>query len=743
VSAPFRVVVAGNPNAGKTTLFNALTGARARTGNYPGITVDRRTASLALGPISVELADVPGTYSLTARSAEEQVAIDEILPRDAIGPDAALFVADAGALERHLYLAVQILETGLPMLLCLNMIDEARAAGSAIDTDAMSRALGVPVVAVSARTGEGLDALRDALRTLLERGRAEGYRAPATPASAALELPPQVSSALAAIESSIEAVWPAPKGFEPARLAARRASLARWALLSIGDDELTNVPGALRTAVLHAERDAADREAQGESPLDEQLITARYAIVDRVVAASVKRAAEAKRTSEKIDAVLTHPAWGLLVFAGVMALLFQALFAWSEPLVGWIETAVAAAQDLVRSVTPEGPLSELLTDGVVAGVGNVIVFVPQIALLSLFIVVLEDSGYLARVAFVIDRVMRGVGLHGRAFVPLLSGFACAVPAIMATRTIESRRDRLVTMLALPLMSCSARLPVYALVVALAFPPGTRTALGLEAGAVALFSMYVLSVVATLGAAAVIKRTVLQGPQPPLLLELPPYRWPQPKNVLRTVGERTWSFLSNAGTIIAAITIVLWALLSFPRDGAREAEIDARVAEAEAITDEAARDEALASLDHERAEARLEHSLGGRFGHLIEPAIEPLGFDWKIGVGLVASFAAREVLVGTLGIVYGVGGDADETSDTLRERLRAARRRDGSVLFTPLTGISLMVFFVLAAQCMSTLAAIKRESGSWKWALFMLVYMNALAYVASLLVYQGGRLLGFV
>lgn len=740
MSAPLRVVVAGNPNAGKTTLFNALTGARARTGNYPGITVERRTASLSLGPLSVELVDVPGTYSLTARSPEEQVAIDEILPRAAHGPAAAIFVADAGALERHLYLAVQILETGLPTLLCLNMIDEARATGTRIDTQAISRALGVPVVAVSARTGEGLDALRDALRALLERDTDEAHASVASTA-VTRELSPRVADALAVLETTVESVWPAPAGFPPHRLSARRASLARWALLSIGEDELSDIPAPLRAAVLRAERNTTS-QASAEPPLDEQLIAARYAVVDRVAQAAVARTPGRRRASERIDAVLTHPAWGLAVFGVVMAVLFEALFAWSEPLVGAIESAVAAAQDLVRAAMPEGPLSELLTDGVVAGVGNVVVFVPQIALLSLFVVVLEDSGYLARVAFVIDRVMRGVGLHGRAFVPLLSGFACAVPAIMATRTIESRRDRLVTMLALPLMSCSARLPVYALVVALAFPPGTRTALGLEAGAVALFAMYALSVLATLGAAAVLKRTVLRGPQPPLLLELPPYRWPQPRNVVRTVADRTWAFLSNAGTIIAAITVVLWAVLSFPRDDAREAALDTRVLAVASMTDETAREAALAEIERERAEERLEHSVGGRLGRVLEPAIEPLGFDWKIGVGLVASFAAREVLVGTLGIVYGVGADADESSDTLRERLRSARRRDGSVLFTPLTGVSLMVFFVLAAQCMSTLAAIKRESGSWKWALFMLVYMNALAYVASLLVYQGGRWLGF-
>ncbi|MBN8613506.1 MAG: ferrous iron transport protein B [Deltaproteobacteria bacterium] len=727
-----RVVVAGNPNAGKTSLFNALTGSNARTGNYPGITVDRRTGTLAIGSRSVELIDVPGTYALTARSAEEQVAIDEILPNDRVGPDAALFVADAGALSRHLYLATQILESGLPTLLCLNMIDEARALGTRIDTDAMSRELGVPVVAVSARTGEGLPALKDALDRLLE-----------APSSSTIELAldDTLRERLSTLEKVIDEVWPAPRGFDGKRRDARRAALARWAFLSIGDDELTNVPVALRTAVLQADRE--DASSATDVPLDERLVTARYAIVDRVVAASVTKADKTTRASERIDAVLTHPVWGLGAFAVVMAALFQALFAWSEPLVGAIETAVAWLQDLARSALPEGPLAELIADGVIAGVGNVVVFVPQIALLSLFIVVLEDSGYLARVAFVIDRVMRGVGLHGRAFVPLLSGFACAVPAVMATRTIESRRDRLVTMLALPLMSCSARLPVYALVVAIVFPPGTRTSIGLEAGAIALLAMYALSVTATLAAAAVMKRTVLKGAPPALLLELPPYRLPQITNVLRTVADRTWQFLANAGTMIAAITIVLWALLSFPRDEVREAALDARAEVASAIASEGERDEALTAIDHERAEARMENSLGGRFGRVMEPAIEPLGFDWKIGIGLLASFAAREVLVGTLGIVYGVGGEADETNDTLRERLRAARRDDGSVLFTPLTGVSLMVFFVLAAQCMSTLAAVKRESGTWRWPLFMLVYMNVLAYVASLIVYQGGRLLGFV
>ncbi|HEY8431394.1 MAG TPA: ferrous iron transporter B, partial [Sandaracinaceae bacterium] len=421
--------------------------------------------------------------------------------------------------------------------------------------------------------------------------------------------------------------------------------------------------------------------------------------------------------------------------------LFEALFAWSEPLIAGIEDLVAAAQGATAAALPAGPLRDLLVDGVIAGVGNVVVFVPQIALLFLFIAVLEDSGYLARVAFVIDRVMSGVGLHGKAFVPLLSGFACAVPAVMATRTIESRRDRLVTMLALPLMSCSARLPVYALVIAVVFPAQERVGGVLSVGALVLFAMYALSVCATLGAAAVLRRTVLRGPRPPLVLELPPYRVPGLRNLAHAVWARVRSFLVDAGTIILAITIVLWALLSFPRDEAVLAR-HAQAREAAAALPPEEREARLAEIDAREAEELLAASAAGRLGRAIEPLIEPLGFDWRIGVGLIGSFAAREVLVSTLGIVWGIGQDQDEESEPLRDALRDARRADGTPLFTPLSGLALMVFFVLAAQCMSTFAVVKRESGSWKWPLFMVGYMTVLAYLGALATYQLGSLMGF-
>jgi ferrous iron transport protein B len=425
-----------------------------------------------------------------------------------------------------------------------------------------------------------------------------------------------------------------------------------------------------------------------------------------------------------------------------MFLVFEALFRGSEPAVALIETAVAGVQGFVAGAMPGGPLRDLLTEGVVAGVGNVVVFVPQIALLFFLITALEDSGYLARVAFVIDRVMGAVGLHGKTFVPLLSGFACAVPAVMSTRTIASRKDRLVTMLALPLMSCSARLPIYVLVIATVFAGAPPLGGIVSVGAAALFGMYVLSVLATLGAAAVLRRTVLRGPRPTLVLELPPYRLPLLGNLLRATWSRVREFLIEAGTVILALTIVLWAVLSFPRSEAIETRRLAERTTASAALAGEARDARLSEIDDAAAAAQLEHSLAGRLGKFIEPAIAPLGMDWRMGIGVIGSFAAREVFVSTLGIVFGIGASADEESQSLRERLREARRSDGSRLFTPLSGFALMIFFVLACQCMSTIAVVRRESGSWRWPLFMLAYMSALAYVATLAVYQLGSALGW-
>ncbi|MFK7991469.1 MAG: ferrous iron transport protein B [Sandaracinaceae bacterium] len=716
------IALAGNPNAGKTTLFNALTGARARTGNYPGITVDRRSGPWRAGAVETQLVDVPGTYSLTSRSPEEQVAVDVILPGRGPGPDAVVVVVDATTLGRHLYLAMQIVDAGCRTVLALNMMDEARAGGVEIDVDGLEAALGVPVVPIVALRGEGLEALATAVETALD-----------TPVERS---PEPLPSSLTPDVARVEAVL---RDAHPDASAASLRARALWALLSLGDDELDHVSAGLRAEVEDVRRGAT---AEGRDP-DVEIIAARYARIDGWIEQVVRHPDRAPRQrSERIDAVLTHPLWGGLAFAVVMFVLFEALFAWSDPLIGLVETAVGFLQGGASSVIPAGPLRDLVVEGVIGGVGNVVVFVPQIGLLFLFVAVLEDSGYLARVALVIDRLMRSVGLHGRAFVPLLSGFACAVPAVMATRSIENRRDRLVTMLALPLMSCSARLPVYALVIAVIFPVEQRLFGVFSTGAVMLFVMYALSVVGTLGAASVLRRTVLAGPRPTLVLELPPYRMPGARTVALAVWSRVKSFLVDAGTIILAISIVLWALLAYPQDPAVTARYTALRGEAAATLEGAEAEARLAVLNGEEAEEQMAYSAAGRLGRFIEPAIAPLGFDWRIGIGLIGSFAAREVLVSTLGIVWGIGDDADEGSVPLRQALTEAENPDGTPLFTMLTGLSLMVFFVFAAQCMSTIAVVRRESGSWRWPILMVVYMSALAYGASLLTYQGGLLLGF-
>ncbi|MEM9067982.1 MAG: ferrous iron transport protein B [Myxococcota bacterium] len=698
------VLLAGNPNVGKTTLFNQLAGTRARTGNFPGVTVERRAARLKLPDgQEIELADLPGTYSLSARSPEEQIAAHEVL---AASPAVVVVVVDATALERSLYLAVQVLESDVPTVIALNMMDEARAAGASIDSEALGASLGAPVVEVVAAQGSGVDELQGAI------ARALGDEA--TP------LKIDYQDAEPAIEE----------------LAPRGRAEATWALLSLGDDEL-EVEDALRRAAGAARKTAEDKGVD----LDQTIVRARYDFLEEACQGAHRPGGDPRAASERLDDILMHPVAGMVVFALTMLVIFEALFAWSDPLIGLIEDGVGWLQQLVVASMAEGPLRDLLVDGVIAGVGNVVVFVPQIALLFLLITFLEDSGYLARVAFVIDRLMKGVGLHGKAFVPLLSGFACAIPAVMATRTIANRKDRLVTMLALPLMSCSARLPVYVLLTATIFA-GQEPVLGvISVGAAVLFVMYALSVIATLGAAAVLRRTVLKGPRPTLVLELPPYRWPTVTNLLSTTWARVRSFLVDAGTIILALTIVLWALVSFPKDSDLTARYDALREEAAATLDGEALEERVATLDAEEASGQLSHSAGGRMGKAIEPVLRPLGMDWRVGIGVIGAFAAREVFVSTLGIVFGVGSEVDEESDSLREQLRSATHADGAPLMTPLSGIALMVFFVFAAQCMSTIAVIRRESGSWKWPLVMFGYMTGLAYGAALLVYQVGSALG--
>lgn len=698
----------GNPNVGKTTLFNLLTGQNARVGNYPGITVERKVGTLKR-PTSgkpSELVDVPGCYSLSSRSPEEQIALKSVLGFDGFPiPDLVVCVVDAGQLTRNLYLALQLAEFRVPLLIVINMIDEVR--DNAIDAAQVAEVFGVPCVPVSARTGFGIDALRTAI--------SEALTAPPWP-----KLKPRYPDALVRTIDQVAEAFPP----DWRRNVEHDRALALWALTSIEeDDELEGIPREARERVLEVHREISG------TAMDETVITARYALLDDLEPrffGKVPEARERLTATKRIDQVLLHPVFGFAIFIVLMLLVFQSLFAWSDPAISLIEAAFSGLSGLVTDFLPANSFRDLLTEGVIGGVGNVVVFLPQILLLFLFIGVLEDSGYMARVAYLMDRIMRVLGLHGRAFVPMLSGFACAVPAVLATRTMERQRDRLLTMLVVPLMTCSARLPVYTLVIAALFPP-THVFGALPVQGLLMIGMYLFSMLVSLIAAWVLGRTVVKGKSVPLILELPPYRLPRISTTLSMMWQRSASFLREAGSVILVCTIVLWALLSFPKPSES--------------TPPAAESAGHELVDHHAPRTAIEQSYGGQLGKLLEPAIAPLGFDWKIGVGIIGAFAAREVFVSTMGLVYGIGDVGDDDAP-LREKIKRETRADGSPVYSPLTGLSLMVFFALACQCISTLSVVRRETRSWRWPMFLFGYMTVLAYAASFLVYQGGRLLGF-
>lgn len=721
----WRVALAGNPNTGKTTLFNRLTGARARVGNYPGITVERVTGTLTLAPeLTAELVDIPGTYSLCARSRDEQVAIQEILGTgSAPGVDLVAVVLSATTLQRSLYLLLQVQELGVPVVGVVNMLDEAREQGLDLDLHELSEHLNVPVVGVVATTGEGLDRLAATIRDTLERPPAVDrpwHWEPSADLAGHLDELSEVLGPLGGLD--------APRN--------RRRAVALWCLMSLGDDDLSDIPSAVRERTLVMR---ASMVKHGHD-LDLEVVQARYTHIDRDMQRFLRRApANGRPTSllaRRLDAVLTHPVAGLLAFGLVMTAVFAAIFDGAAPISAALQGAVGAVGHWLRWLLPTTLLTELLVDGLLAGVGSVLSFLPQILILFFFISVLESSGFMARAAFLMDRIMKKVGLNGRAFVPLLSGFACAVPAVMATRTIENRRDRLLTIMILPLISCSARLPVYTMIIAALFS-GRRPLLGpLSVGAALMLAIYLLSTLLSLVVSGVLSKTVLRGRAQPLLLELPPYRWPSLRSVGRVLWERTRVFLKTAGTIIVVASAVLWLALNLPRDVPYSQDYDGALRQAQTSGDT----ESATRLRAAQRAERLRHSFAGRLGKTIEPALRPLGFDWRIGVGLLGSLAAREVFVATMAIVYGIP-DSEDAGDRLGEALRSERRPDGSRAYTARTGLSLLVFFMIALQCLSTVAVVRQETRSWGWTAFQITYLTVLAYVASLLVYQVGGWLG--
>ena len=719
-----RVAVVGNPNAGKTTLFNALTGLRQKVANFPGVTVEKKTGVVQHGPRSLELIDLPGAYSLAAHSPDEMVAVDLLLGQEPgeARPDAVMAIVDASNLERNLYLVSQLFELGLPVLVVLNMMDVAAARGIEIDCEALARQLGVPVVPTQANKGKGLEPLSAALFALVDS-------TPLPQPHQPYEDPPAIQHGLSLLEERV-----GDRLRDKLRRPLHRFELARMLIDQEGYAE-RRLRGLLDGELGSSLEDARHND-QGR-PLSALEAQSRYRWIRATIQDSVQRGAAPTSWSDRIDRVLTHRVLGTLVFAATMLLLFQAIFSYATPLMDAIDAGFGALGGLVAGVLPEGAMRSLLVDGVVGGVGGVVIFLPQILLLFLFILVLEDCGYMARAAFLMDRLMSFCGLSGKSFVPMLSGFACAIPAVMGTRVIENRRDRLATILVAPLMTCSARLPVYAILIA-AFIPDQPVGGVLGLQALTLLGLYVLGVVTAMAMAWLFKKTILRGPTPPFVMEMPSYKWPQPRSVLLRLYERGRAFVVRAGSVILAITVVVWALAYFPRSAGIAEEFDQRRVQLE---QQGAAEAELAELDGQQRARYLEESLFGRMGKAFEPAFEPLGWDWRITMASLASFPAREVVVATLGTVYSLGEDVDEESPQLATAMQKSTWPDGRRVFNIPVALSLMVFFALCCQCGATVATIRRETNSWGWAWFAFTYMTALAYCGALLTYQIGMRIG--
>ncbi|PTY05231.1 ferrous iron transport protein B [Opitutaceae bacterium EW11] len=695
-STPARTPVyalCGNPNCGKSTLFNALTGLKQKVGNYPGVTVEKKigeTYSQHGQPIKI--IDLPGAYSLAARSPDEAVLRDVLLGRraDTPQPDRVVCIADASNLERNLYLIHQILDLGRPVILVLNMMDLAAKSGIGIRVARLEKELGIPVIPCEAVNGKGLIELRLAMsRSDLPLPRHRW------------DIPAPIAPAVSELAASL-----AQNDRKPPLIARAEA------LLLLTDQDTVRVAGsaALTPQTASILQQWQKRwEAEGTDWAG-TLVNSRYDAISVICNEVVQRqAVSVASVSDRIDAVVTHPVFGWLVLGAVMTALFLSIFTLAEYPMNWIDGHMAGLSDWVKSAMAPGDLRDLITDGAIGGVGGVIVFLPQILILYFFISLLENTGYMARAAFIMDRLMSRVGLNGKSFIPLLSSYACAIPGIMATRTIEDPKDRLVTILVAPLMSCSARLPVYLLMIA-ALVPGDRVPVASKVGIMLL--MYALGTLGAFGFAWLFKRTLLKGEPPMMIMELPPYRLPRLRDVALQMVERAWLFLRRAGTVILGISIVLWFLSAYPKapQGATPTQ-------------------------------QLEQSFAGQAGKVLEPVIKPIGFDWHIGIGLITSFAAREVFVSTMGVVFNAETN-DQDTTPLRQALLQARWPDGRALFSPLVCFTLMVYYVFAMQCMSTVAVVRRETNSYRWPAFQIAYMTGTAWVLSFIVYQGGRALGF-
>jgi ferrous iron transport protein B len=680
------VALAGNPNSGKTTVFNMLTGARQHTANYPGTTVEIKQGRCRHKGCEITVVDLPGTYSLTTYSTEELIARNFIIEQK---PDVVMDIVDASNIERNLYLAVQLIETGAPLVLAFNMSDIAEQRGLVFDIDLLSKLLEAPIVQTVGNKGKGKIELLDAVIRTARQGK--------TQRTHRVNYGKEIEKELAGLELVLAENQPL--------LVQRYGS--RWSAVKLLEQD-SHVTARIDSHAVHDAANASISRLKTVFADEPEVVIAdrRYGFISGACEEAVKSSAESRHTSSDIaDLLILNRVLGLPIFLLLMYIVFKLTFLAAEPLTRVMESLFGGLSNLVASLWPgqvDSPVKSLLVDGVIGGVGSVLVFLPNILLLFLAIAILEDSGYMARAAFVMDRIMHKIGLHGKSFIPMLIGFGCSVPAIMATRMLENRRNRLTTMMVVPLMSCGARLSIYALIIPAFFPPKWHSLM--------LWLIYLVGITLAVVSAKILRITLFRGDTAPFVMELPPYRMPTATGLIIHMCERAWWYLKKAGTIILAVSVLLWAAARYPRPPAA----------------------GLAGLSKEqKQQALMSHSVVGRLGRLLEPVVQPLGFDWRIGTALIGALGAKELFVAQLGIVYSLG-EADEQSEALRTKLQQH--------YSPLVGLCIMLFTLIGTPCVATLVICRRESGSWKWPLLQFFGLTGLAYAVTFVVYQLGSLL---
>lgn len=694
-----KVALAGKPNSGKSSLFNQLTGLNQKIGNFPGVTVEKRTGSCMISSQQkAEIIDLPGTYSLYPRTLDEKIATEILVDKKGSNhPDYVVLVADATHLKNCMLLLTQLMDLKLPIVLALNMMDLAAQSGQSIDIKKLENLLGIPVVMINARTGQGISALKEILVGSIS-----------VPSRKIFDLDKEIEPLVNQIQTRFNLAT----SYE-----AYQYLQQPDALVSLSNSEKQEIKQLARSSSFFPHK------YQGAETV------MRYGFIQDVLTYITINTPnpEWKKFSFRIDRVLTHRIWGYLIFFSILFLIFQSIFAWAEAPMDFIDGTFASLAGNLDELFPEGPFFDLITQGIIPGIGGIVIFIPQIAILFACIAILEESGYMARVVFLMDKIMRKFGLNGKSIVPLISGMACAIPAIMATRTIENWKDRLITIFVTPFMSCSARLPVFTILVALIIPEDKLFGFFNYQGLV-LMALYLLGFLAAILSALVMSLLIKTTERSYLIMEMPTYRMPKWSNVGYTILEKTKSFVFEAGKVILAISVVLWVLSSYgpPETMSKAEAIVTEVANVDSLTED--------EINDRIAAYKLEHSFAGIIGKAIEPVISPLGYDWKIGIALITSFAAREVFVSTIATIYSLGDTEDQT--TIKEKLRSEiNPKTGGPRFTPAVGLSLLVFYTFAMQCMSTIAVVKRETNGWKWPMLQLLYMTVLAYASALLIYQ--------